>query len=130
MLGSTKRYRRPRRSLLEKLVFTAACAVVLGYVSWSVNALEEETRIKQALLDVSRIQHAARLFRADHGRCPIDMDELVTPPGEHRYLRSAVDPWGQAYRLTCPSRSDPGGVDVASGGPDGSFAGNDTISSL
>jgi hypothetical protein len=103
---------------------------VVSYLFWAMGLMDEKTRIKQALLDISKIQHAARLFRADYGRCPDNLDELVSPPGKMRYIKMHDDPWGQPYRLICPARFDPGGVEVISGGPDRSFTGNDTISSL
>ena len=81
-------------------------------------------------MEISRIEHATRLFRADNGRCPDDMEELFEPPGDRIYLTRMVDPWQQPYRLVCPSAFDPGGVQVVSGGPDGSFGGEDNISSF
>ena len=103
---------------------------VVSYLFWAMGLMSEKTRIKQAMLDISRIEHATRLFRADHGRCPDNLDELVSPPGDTRYLVDYADPWGEPYRLICPSRFDPGGAEVLSGGPDRSFTGDDTISSL
>jgi type II secretory pathway pseudopilin PulG len=104
--------------------------VVVSYLFWAMGMINEQTRTKQALIDISQIEHAARLFRADHDRCPDNIDELVNPPGKSQYLTDNRDPWGSPYRLTCPARRDPGGVSVISGGPDGSFDGYDTISSL
>jgi type II secretory pathway pseudopilin PulG len=108
----------------------AVILVAAGCVAWSMDAVDERTRARQALLDVSRIGHAARLFRADHGRCPVGIAELAAPPAGAAYLERVEDPWGQSYRLTCPARLDPGGVDVVSLGPDGSPAGEDNLSSL
>lgn len=108
----------------------AVILVAAGCVAWSVEAVDEQTRVRQALLDVSRIGHAARLFRADHGRCPAGIIELAAPPAGAAYLDKVEDPWGRPYRLICPARNDPGGVDVVSLGADGSLAGEDNISSL
>jgi hypothetical protein len=97
----------------------------------SMRSLDTEMRVRQAELDVSRIGHAARLFRADFGRCPAGISELAAPPeGRTPYVRSAKDPWERPYRIACPARLDPAQVDVISGGPDGDKTGEDNISSL
>ena len=113
-----------------RLVIFFSLLGLIIYLLWSAGFISERTRMRQALLDISRIRHAARLFRADHGRCPDNLEELAQPPGDIKYLTGYTDPWGQPYKLICPSRQDPGGVDVLSGGPDRSFGGRDTISSL
>jgi hypothetical protein len=103
----------------------ASCA------GFSMSSLGEEMRVRQAELDVSRIGHAARLFRADFGRCPTGISELTVPPeGRTPYVRAVNDPWERPYRITCPARLDPAEVDVVSGGPDGDRTGDDNISSL
>lgn len=115
--------RRLRWAILA--VAVASCA------GFSVNSLGEEMRVRQARLDVSRIGHAARLFRADFGRCPTGLAELAAPPeGRAPYVRAVTDPWERPYRLACPARRDPAEVDVTSGGPDGDRTGEDNISSL
>ena len=130
ILGEKRRVRPATRSLKRRLVATFVLVIVVSYLFWAMGAMNERTRLKQALIDISRIQHAARLFRADHSRCPDDLKELITPPGDIQYLVNYEDPWGKPYKLICPARHDPGGVEVLSGGPDRSFQGNDTISSL
>jgi type II secretory pathway pseudopilin PulG len=129
ILGDKRGYRRPSK-LNGRFIGVCACIFVLNFVLWSMHSLNERARVKQALVDISRIEHAARLFRADHGRCPEDLEELVLPPSDRRYLQPTRDPWRQPYKLTCPARLDPGGVEVISGGPDKSIKGNDNISSL
>jgi hypothetical protein len=115
--------RRLKLSLL--VLFLASCAGL------SVSTIDEEMRVRQAELDVSRIGHAARLFRADFARCPAGLDELAAPPdGRPPYADAQKDPWDRAYRLVCPARRDPEQVDVVSGGPDGEATSGDNISSL
>jgi len=64
-------------------------------------------------------------YRADHeGRCPSQLDELVTK-GYLAELPS--DAWGRPLRLTCPGRKDPSGYDLSSDGPDGEPGGLDRI---
>ncbi len=130
VLGDKQKGGRKRGSLARKLRAAALLLAAAGCVAWSVDAVEEQTRVRQALLDVSRIGHAARLFRADHGRCPAGVAELAAPPSGPAYLDRVDDPWGQPYRLICPARLDPGGVDVVSLGEDGVLTGGDNISSL
>jgi type II secretory pathway pseudopilin PulG len=130
ILGDKRVYHRVRRGTRRRAVAASIAIVAISYVAWAVGSIDEDTLIKQALVDISRIEHAARLFRADHGRCPDNMEELVSPPGEKQYLDSALDPWGKPFLLRCPAVFDPGGVQVLSGGPDGSLAGDDNITSL
>jgi len=130
ILGDKKGRRRKKSGLRQKLVLTAIFIACASWVSWSLGTLNEQTREKQANVDITRIQKAARLFRADHGRCPDDLDELLNPPGDQQYLEDAMDPWGQTYRFLCPSRRDPGGVDVRSQGPNKTPYGGDDIASF
>jgi hypothetical protein len=130
ILGEKRRVTPRTARLRRRIIASAVVLCVMSYLFWAMGLMDEKTRIKQALLDISKIQHAARLFRADFGRCPDTLEELVSPPGKTHYIKQHDDPWGQPYRLICPARFDPGGVEVLSGGPDRSFTGNDTISSL
>jgi type II secretory pathway pseudopilin PulG len=131
VLGEKGRRRRPLGRAGRRVRALLLIVAAIGCVAWSVAAMDEQTRVRQAQLDISRIQHAARLFRADYGRCPSSVQELRSPPGgAGSYLENANDPWGNVYRLICPARLDPGGVDVASNGPDGTLAGDDNITSL
>lgn len=131
MLGDKGRRRKPLGRTGRRVRALFVGFVAAGCVAWSLGEMDEQTRIKQAQLDISRIEHAARLFRADFGRCPASVQELRAPPGgAPPYLEEVDDPWGNTYRLSCPARLDPGGVDVTSDGPDGSLAGADNIESL
>ncbi len=129
LLGERKR-RRPVGKTWRRIRWILIGLGFAGCVGWSLDTMEEETQIRQAQVDISRISHQARLFRHDFGRCPISIQELVDPPDGNAYLRNEKDPWGRSYRVTCPARVDPGGVDVVSGGPDGDVTGADNISSL
>jgi type II secretory pathway pseudopilin PulG len=131
VVGDKGRRRRPLGPVGRRVRALFVGFVAAGCVAWSLGEMDERTRIKQAQLDISRIEHAARLFRADFGRCPTNVQELRAPPGgAQRYVEEVDDPWGNAYRLLCPARLDPGGVDVSSDGPDGSLAGDDNIANL
>ena len=130
ILGEKRRVRPRAQGLRTRIALLVIFLLMLSWAFWSMGLMNLKTKRKQAMVDISRIRHAARLFRADHGRCPDSLQELVAPPGDMKYLVDYTDPWGQPYKLICPSRVDPGGVDVLSGGPDRSFSGRDTISSL
>jgi len=131
VVGDKGRRRKPLGPTGRRVRALFVGFVAVGCVAWSLAAMEERTRVRQAELDISRIAHAARLFRADFGRCPASVEELRVPPeGARPYLEQVDDPWGNAYRLVCPARLDPGGIDVVSNGPDGTLAGDDNVESL
>lgn len=130
ILGDKRGYRQPSRISGRRLVMLISGFLALSFIFWSIRTINEQSRVKQALVDISRIEHAARLFRADHGRCPDDLDELIYPPNQKRYIDQIEDPWKRRYMLKCPAKLDPGGVEVISGGPDKDLGGNDNISSL
>lgn len=108
----------------------AVVVLVLSYVFWSMAAVDERTRFKQTLVDIAAIENASRLFRADHRRCPVGVEELTFQSDGGGYIAPKLDPWGQPYQMRCPAPLDEGGVFVLSGGPDGSFEGEDNITSL
>ena len=130
ILGDKRGYRQPSRISGRGLVTLIIGVFALSFIFWSIRTINQKSRVKQALVDISRIGHAARLFRADHGRCPDDLDELIYPPNQRRYIDQIEDPWQRRYMLKCPAKLDPGGVEVISGGPDRDLGGNDNISSL
>ncbi len=130
IIGEKRKVRSKAHTLRDRIVFLSILIFLVSYLLWSVEFLNNRMRTKQALLDISQIKHAARLFRADFGRCPDSLDELAFPSGDFQYIRETTDPWGGKYKLICPARLDPGGVDVLSGGPNKTFNGNSVISSL
>lgn len=108
------------------LVIAAIVALVLVMVGSSAEQRQRERETRAAIGEIKR---SIAAFRADLGRCPHSLDELLHPPrsGE-RYLRQVpVDGWGRAFFVRCPGRYDPDGVDVVSAGPSGSFLVDDNI---
>ena len=131
VLGDKDRKPRAFGRWGKRLRWALVALGVLSCAGLSVSSIDEEMRVRQAELDVSRIGHAVRLFRADASRCPSRLAELEAPPdGRAPYLQVESDPWGRPYRLTCPAHRDPAEVDVVSGGPDGEKTAVDNISSL
>ncbi|MBN2716185.1 MAG: type II secretion system protein GspG [Deltaproteobacteria bacterium] len=127
ILGKKGHRRRKLGPLALKVRAVSIFLSVVLFVGWSTGWMANKRRVRQAQLDISRIVHAARLFRADYGRCPHNLEELVTPPEGAPYLRPLTDPWGQPYVLHCPSSIAPEDVDVQSLGPDGETTTEDNV---
>ncbi len=108
------------------LVSVAALAGVLLMVASSA---EHRQRVQETRAAIAEIKRAVASFRADNGRCPHSLYELMHPPRSGtRYLRhTPVDGWGRAFWVRCPGRYDPDGVDVVSAGPSGSYLVDDNI---
>jgi general secretion pathway protein G len=94
-----------------------------------------EIRISAAWNDLAEIRQALEAYRADNGRFPAELqDLLLKPPGAELwkgpYLLLAempIDPWGNPYRYASPGKRSPSGVDVWSTGPDGSDGSEDDV---
>ncbi len=126
-----KRQKKPAATTWKGRL-TRVMLVLLGvsFLFWSVGRSRRETRQTQVMLDISRIEHAVRLFRADFERCPDSLEELFAPPGEAVYLEELTDPWGRPYEMRCPDPGSAGDVKVVSGGPDRTLEGRDNVTSL
>lgn len=110
---------RHARALIGAVVAVSALLLAV-----SVNA--HTRRVHATRASIVSVQRATEAFRADHGRCPSGVAELVRPPegsrGARRYLaRARVDAWGRDFLYTCPGGKFPASADVVSGGPEGSF---------
>ena len=127
VLGKKGHRRRKLGPLAYKIRAISILVAVMLFVGWSTGWMNNKQRVRQAQLDISRIVHAARLFRADYGRCPQNLEELITPPEGAPYLRPLKDPWGKPYVLRCPSIISSEDVDVISLGPDGEQSGEDNV---
>lgn len=108
------------------LVSLAVAALVLVFVASSA---DHRQRVHETRAAMAEIKRAISAFRADNGRCPHSIYELMHPPRSGtRYLRRPpVDGWGRAFWVRCPGRYDPDGVDVISAGPSGSFLVDDNV---
>lgn len=109
-----------RRRTLVAAAFAVFCV-------WAFAQVEDRRRrVFATRAAIASVRRAAEAFRADHGRCPGSLDELVRPPAVaeahgHYLLEARLDGWGRALRMTCPGRNHPSGVDVVSGGSTGTF---------
>jgi|JI10StandDraft_1071094.scaffolds.fasta_scaffold1020708_2 type II secretory pathway pseudopilin PulG len=100
-------------------------ALVVGVV-WGLGAVAtRRRRIQATLAAIASVERAVETFRADHGRCPTGVAELVNPPQSAdrlpRYLAELrTDGWGNPLAMTCPGARHPGAADVRSQGiPEG-----------
>lgn len=105
------------------ILIGALIAVGIGY------SARHRARVRDTRGTIGEVKRAIGAFRADMGRCPSSIYELIHPPRADRsYLREVpVDGWGRALWVRCPGRYDPDGSDVMSAGPSGSFLVDDNL---
>lgn len=108
------------------IVLLAVGAVTLLLIA---HRAEERQRRRETRTAIAEIKRSIAAFRADLGRCPHTIYELMHPPRSgRRYLRQLpVDGWGNPFWVRCPGRYDPEGADVVSAGPSGNFLIDDNI---
>ena len=123
--------RRGIRRFLERsrlsVVFGLA---VFGLLAFLVTrAAANRHRRSETRATIGQIHRAVARFRADQGRCPRTMTEMLHPPrGRMTYLHGEPrDAWGNAILLTCPAPDDPDTQEVVSAGPLGDFLVDDNI---
>lgn len=104
-------------------------AAIVGVLLLVASSADQRQRERETRAAISEIKRAISAFRADLGRCPASLHELLHPPRTgRRYLRHIpVDGWGRAFWVRCPGRYDPEGADVVSAGPSGSFLDDDNL---
>lgn len=115
-----------RAARLHKVLVLVA---VLGALVWVFRHDAERARLRETRASIAELGRAVSRFRADHGRCPRGLRELVRPPSgsEHYVAEVPRDGWGHAFALVCPGRRSPDLADVRSRGPDGTWFGMDEI---
>ena len=103
-----------------------AVLAAIGFVASHALAERDLSRTRHVL---DRTHRAIAHFRADMGRCPSTIRELVHPPrtGAHYLESEPLDAWGHPLWVRCPGRYDPDGEDVVSAGPSGSFLSDTTV---
>jgi hypothetical protein len=119
------------RRLVEGRRWKALLGVVvlLGALVAVGRSADHRERVVETRATIAEIKRGISSFRADVGRCPQSIYELMHPPRSgRRYLRRVpVDGWGRAFWVRCPGRYDPDGVDVVSAGPSGSWLVDDNV---
>lgn len=93
-------------------------AVVAIIVAFVVTIGRSETRraSRETRRTATEVEQAVLRFRAEIGRCPRSLDELLHPPrAGARYLRvPPTDGYGRTLTVRCPALDDPDGVEVIS----------------
>lgn len=109
----------------RRAIVSTAVVLLLGV--GLVRAVERRDAERQTRLVVTEVVRAVTRFKADHGRCPRSLDELIHPPRSGaRYLRETPrDGWGEPLLVRCPGLSDPDSIEVVAAGGDGSFFDDD-----
>ncbi len=104
-------------------------ALAVGALLLVARSADQRQRERETRAAISEIKRGIAAFRADLGRCPQSLYELLHPPRSgRRYLRHIpVDGWGRALWVRCPGRYDPDGADVVSAGPSGSYLEDDNL---
>jgi general secretion pathway protein G len=101
-------------TLFEIMIVVAIIGMILGGVGVMAFNQLKKARLEQAKRDVASIKGAVGLFGAQSEEpCPKSIEELK----EGKYVNKLRDPWGQPYKLKCPSEHDDD-ADVWSSGPD------------
>jgi len=110
-----------------KLVIGVGAALGAAWVVWTT--ADTRSRERATRESISQVQQAVATFRAEIGRCPRSIGELVHPPrsGARYLLTIPEDGWGRPLYVRCPGRRDPDGADVISAGESGSFFDDDNV---
>jgi len=100
-----------------------------GLVLWAFAEADSRAKIRTTRAAIGETRRAVMAFRAEIGRCPRSVVELVHPPKSGaRYVDDTpMDGWGRELLIRCPGRLDPTAADVISSGPSGSFSTDDNI---
>lgn len=107
-------------------VLAAAAAVFIVVSVWRHADRTERTRVTRAT--ITRVRRAVLAFKADFGRCPHGIQELVSPHEREPYLRDVpMDGWGQPLDFQCPGRKEADTADIRSRGANGTWFGRDEI---
>lgn len=121
-------------TLIEAIVIIVILGVIAALVAPRLLGRIGESKQSRAKADAATISTQVELFKADCGRYPETVDELVTKPGDVAddawkgpYLRNAnalIDPWGNKFILRVPGDVN-FDFDVVSYGFDGQPGGED-----
>ncbi len=125
-------------TLIELLVVLIIIGILAGYIGPRIMGRPEEAKRTKAVLQISGIETALKLYKLDNGFYPSTeqgLDALIAPPTigklppkwrDGGYLeRGKVpkDPWGNEFVYLCPGLH--GAFDLISYGSDGDVSGED-----
>lgn len=108
--------------LLVLLVLGVIASAFYGYAA-------ERDRARLTRIAIDDAHRAIADFRAQIGRCPRTVTELVHPPrARTRYLRQVPrDGWGTPLFIRCPATDDQSSAEVVSAGPSGDLFVDDNL---
>jgi type II secretory pathway pseudopilin PulG len=109
------------------LLWGPLALVLIFALGWK--AADRRARVRATRVSIAEVQQAISAFRAEVGRCPRVLTELLHPPrSAARYLTELPrDAWDQELYVRCPSSRDENAAEVVSAGPSGSFSDDDNI---
>jgi general secretion pathway protein G len=111
-------------TLIEILVVLAILALLSTGVAILAIKAWERAQKKIAVKEIAELSQGVDAYRLERGRCPKDMQELVTA-GIIKQLKP--DPWGTPFVFACPGEH--GDFDIASAGKDREFGTDDDVNS-
>ena len=111
-------------TLIEILVVLAIIGLIIGGVAVAAFGAFGGAQTDAAKNEVTSIQSMAEMYQMQKKTCPKEVQDLKAA-GIMKKVKK--DPWGTAYKLTCPGEHAP--VDVVSAGPDKEFGTADDVNS-
>ncbi|MEM0333125.1 MAG: type II secretion system major pseudopilin GspG [Candidatus Aenigmatarchaeota archaeon] len=108
-------------TLLEILIVVAIIGLIASLILPNLMGRYEKSKEEIAKAQVEMLSTAVQSFIIDVGRCPKDLNELITssdPKWRGPYLSKRSipkDPWGSDYQFKCPGEH--GVFDLYSLGP-------------
>src|SRR5687767_3442112 len=87
----------------------AVLVVAVVATTWIWRVADRRSKVRATRAAIVQVQEAVSRFRAEVGRCPRSITELVHPPrAAARHLREVpVDGWGRPLWVRCPGRRNP-----------------------
>lgn len=119
------RRRRPVRSaftLIELLLVLVILAVLAGIVVVNFNSIFGQADDVKVKADLTSLDQALDIYRADMKDYPASLDGLVVNPGspdwKGPYVKKGLpnDPWGHPYNYANPGSHNVNGYDLWSNG--------------
>ena len=86
-------------TLIELIVVIAIIGILASFVVPNVLGRTDQAKVAKVKSDFKALDTQCKMFRADHGRYPDSIDELLSPPTDPNgitidYLSSEpLDPW-------------------------------------
>lgn len=114
-------------TLVEIMIVMVVIGLILALVTNRVMNSQERANVKLADMQLTTLAGKIDQYRADTGKLPESLQQLVTSPGVPGWLgpyakdTELVDPWGTNLEFRRPGASGPYelvslGADAASGG--------------